>query len=488
MPRRALTRRAVVAGAGAFTAAALVGCGRGLPSAVAAVAGRLRERRIGNAPFTLTAQEHSVTLGANTGPTSAWVYGDGLFPVYRLALGESIEAMLVNRLDEHTSVHWHGVRGPNAMDGVPYLTQMPVQPGESFTYHFTPPDAGTYFFHPHCDTAAQFGRGLAGVLIVEDDAAAFDDDIVCVLKDWRVAKDGSFLPFITIEGASRGGTFGTLRTVNGAVAPEIAVPAGADIRLRVMNLDSTRVSDLGTMGAQSYVIAVDGNGLAPFALDTWRLGPAMRVDLALRTPQAGGKIALIDYFAPEPVTLAILVAQGVAKRTSSFTPAALAPARRAEPDLANAERHELKLSASAAATDYSGPAPVVLADGRKIDLLDTLCATPRTLWAIDGKTWPQTGHQHLPPPLLSFARGTTVRIELANTTPHIHPMHLHGHSFKVLSTTKLKRPVHWADTVLVLPEERVEIAFVADNPGNWMIHCHIIEHQDTGMMGWFRVV
>ena len=89
---------------------------------------------------------------------------------------------------------------------------------------------------------------------------------------------------------------------------------------------------------------------------------------------------------------------------------------------------------------------------------------------------------------MSFTRGTTVRIELANTTPHVHPMHLHGHSFKVLSASKLKRPEHWADTVLVMPEERVEIAFVADNPGNWMIHCHIVEHQDTGMMGWFRVV
>jgi len=166
----------------------------------------------------------------------------------------------------------------------------------------------------------------------------------------------------------------------------------------------------------------------------------------------------------------------------------LAPSKRSEPDLGHAERHELKLSASAAATDYAGPAELVLPDGRKIDLLDSLCSTSRTMWAIDGKTWPQMGHENLPPPLLTLSRGTTVRIELANTTPHVHPMHLHGHSFKLLSMSKLQRPEHWADTVLVMPEERVEIAFVADNPGNWMIHCHIIEHQDTGMMGWFRVV
>jgi FtsP/CotA-like multicopper oxidase with cupredoxin domain len=88
---------------------------------------------------------------------------------------------------------------------------------------------------------------------------------------------------------------------------------------------------------------------------------------------------------------------------------------------------------------------------------------------------------------MEFRKGETAFIELQNTTPHVHPMHLHGHSFKVLNASKLRRPVHWADTVLVMPDERVQIAFVADNPGNWMIHCHIIEHQDTGMMGWFHV-
>src|SRR5262249_26172800 len=96
-------------------------------------------------------------------------------------------------------------------------------------------------------------------------------------------------------------------------------------------------------------------------------------------------------------------------------------------------------------------------------------------------------HQNMPPPILNFARGETVRIASLNTTPHIHPMHLHGHTFKVISASRLTRRIHWADTVLVMPTERVQIAFVADNPGNWMLHCHIIEHQDTGMMAWFHV-
>jgi FtsP/CotA-like multicopper oxidase with cupredoxin domain len=480
----ALTRRAIVAGGTALAATTLIGCSRTQTSA-AGRAGRLSESRIGGQSFTLTAQERAMRIGANTGPTPAWLYGDAPFPVYRMHLGESLEATLTNRLNEHTSIHWHGVRGPNAMDGVAYVTQMPVQPGESFIYRITPPDAGTYFFHPHCNTAEQLGRGLAGVLIVED-GTSFDDDVVCVLKDWRVGSDGSFLPFVTPEGAGRGGTFGTLRTVNGLVAPEIGVPADANIRLRLLNLDSTRVSDIGVQGAQASLLAIDGNALAPFMLESWRLGPAMRMDVGVRTPAAGGRIALIDYFAAQPVTLATLVAQGAPKADGARAPM-LAPTKFAQPDLATAEVHELKLSASATPSDYAGLAPIVLPDGKKIDMLDSLCSNAQTLWAIDGKPWPQNGHEHLPPPLMSFARGTSVRLLLTNTTPHVHPMHLHGHTFKVLSASKLKRPEHWADTVLVMPEERVEIVFVADNPGNWMIHCHIIEHQDTGMMAWFKV-
>ena len=285
-----MTRRALLAGGGAALAVSLARCGRTNTNAGTGLSSRLKETRIGGQSVSIAAQERPLTLGMNSGSTPAWLFGETPFPVFRMRRGEALNVTLQNRLTEHTSIHWHGIRGPNAMDGVAYVTQMPVQPGEDFTYRFTPPDAGTYFFHPHCNTAAQLGRGLAGILIVEDGEDAFDDDVVVVLKDWRVAKDGSFLPFLTVEGAGRAGTFGTMRTANGLPAPEIQVPAGANIRVRVLNLDSTRVGDIGVMGTDAALIAVDGNALEAMPLDTWRLGPAMRMDLALRTPEAGGKI------------------------------------------------------------------------------------------------------------------------------------------------------------------------------------------------------
>ena len=106
------------------------------------------------------------------------------------------------------------------MDGVPYMTQPPVEPGESFAYEFTPPDAGTFFFHPHCNTVEQLGRGLAGVLIVEDEAETdlFVADHVVAIKDWRLKPDGAFDVFSTDKGAARAGTFGNVETVNGQAA------------------------------------------------------------------------------------------------------------------------------------------------------------------------------------------------------------------------------------------------------------------------------
>ncbi len=364
------------------------------------------------------------------------------------------------------------------MDGVPYLTQMPVLPGDEFHYRFVPPDAGTFFFHPHCDTATQLGRGLVGALIVEERLQAFDDDVVLILKDWRVDGDGRFLPFSTPSGASRAGTFGEWRTVNGLPSPRIALRA-SNTRLRLINADATRISQIGIVGGAARVIAIDGNPVEPFALDTWRLGPAMRLDLAL---DAGGEAHLVDYFAASPVTLATLTFQG-----STSAPQTSLGSPKFPTEFTKPWRHKLELGAGLEGNADTSPQPIVLPDGKTIDLADSLCLATDTFWTLDGKAWPGRSHATLPPPLFSFSRGQNVILDLENTTSRAHPIHIHGHTMTVLAASLLHRPVHRADTVLVLPNERVTVGFVADNPGNWMIHCHVIEHQETGMMGWFRV-
>jgi FtsP/CotA-like multicopper oxidase with cupredoxin domain len=436
---------------------------------------------------TLIAQEWPTDLPALPGmPLPLYLYGDAPFRTIRMTKGERLRASLFNRLAEHTSIHWHGVRVANGSDGVPGLTQAPTQPGGGHVYDFVPPDAGTFFFHPHCDEIGQIGRGLEGILIVENEVEPYAIDHVLAIRDWRLdAASGGFLPISTDEGAARAGTFGTLRTVNGAARPDFPVPAGEYARIRLLALDPTRVLDIAIEGAEAAMIAIDGFAVGPLPLESWRMSMGMRLEVAVRL-RPGTTARIVDYFGAEPTTLATLSALGDRPSTSLFDPPALAAHRLPEPDLTNAETIPFTFSASSAPT--SVPEPIRLPDGRVFDPADGLCLSSRTFWAINRTSWPGRGARGLPPPLTTLKEGRSYVFELVNTTPHAHPIHLHGFGAKVLDCSRLKRPVHRADTVLLTSKERIRLAFVADNPGEWMFHCHVLEHQETGMMAIIRVV
>ena len=434
--------------------------------------------------LTLLAKERPWRLPGLSGPTPAWSYGEGWPTEVRVRRGEPMQATLTNGLKEHTTIHWHGVRVPYEMDGVPYFTQPPVQPGESFLYSFTPPDPGTYFFHPHCDTVQALSRGLAGVLIVEDprNAGLFDVDQVVALKDWRVLPSGAFDSFSTTAGAARAGTLGNLRTVNGGEPPVLTVPPGARVRLRLVNLDVSRAPMLGVKGAAAAVIATDGQACDPFPVQNWRLGPAMRADIAFQAPaEQGAQVVFEDIFSNTPQRLIRVVTKGTAANRRSNSPLKLPPAELPVPQLGSAQRVDFTLQA--------GLTDPKLEEWMKETGLgaDSLCLSQHVFWSINRKAWPGMIHDDRLPPLAELTPGKSYIFQIFNGSRYIHPMHLHGHTFRVLSATKRKLPPHWADTVLVLPDERVDIAFVAGEPGDWMFHCHIIEHQEAGMMGYVRV-
>ncbi|MES0100869.1 multicopper oxidase domain-containing protein [Mesorhizobium sp. M0019] len=183
-------------------------------------------------------------------------------PTLRLLRDRPFSIDVVNDLDEATSVHWHGLRIANAMDGVPYLTQRPIAAGESFRYTLTPPDAGTYWYHPHCNTLDQMARGLTGVLVVEDDEdAGFDQDLPLNIRDFRLGEDGQFIELFKARNAARGGTLGTVSTVNWEVTPIYDLPAGSLVRLRLAVTDVTRIGTYDLDGGTAKVIALDANPL-----------------------------------------------------------------------------------------------------------------------------------------------------------------------------------------------------------------------------------
>src|SRR5258706_3378085 len=223
----------------------------------------------------------------NGRPLQVWAYnGQVPGPTIRLRLGETLRVTFTNQLPQPTTIHWHGVRVPNAMDGTPGISQPPIQPGETFVYTFTPKDAGTFWFHPHLRASEQVERGLFGVLIVDDARPPpYTRDVVWVLDDWLLTPAGEIFPeFNTRHDLAHDGRWGDVVTVNGDTAARLEVKAGERIRLRLLNVANGRVfaPDLGPLVDGARVVAVDGMYAArPLPATGLELAPGNRIDLDL---------------------------------------------------------------------------------------------------------------------------------------------------------------------------------------------------------------
>ncbi|HYD76385.1 multicopper oxidase family protein, partial [Ramlibacter sp.] len=174
----------------------------------------------------------------------AWSYGGSVpGPVIRAVQGGRLRVNFHNRLPVETTVHWHGVRVPNAMDGVPHLTQPPVAPGGRFTYEFELPDAGTFWYHSHLQSAEQVERGLQGALVVQErQPLEVDRELVWVLDDWRLARDGGLAgDFGHPHDIAHAGRIGNLVTLNGQLPRDLPVRRGERIRLRLVNAANARI-------------------------------------------------------------------------------------------------------------------------------------------------------------------------------------------------------------------------------------------------------
>ena len=416
-------------------------------------------------------------LGPENPQTDLWVYNGRVpGPTLRVRQGERLRVDVVNDLPEATTVHWHGLRLPNAMDGVPHLTQPPITAGGGrFTYEFACPDAGTFWYHPHLRGNVQVEMGLAGALIVEEpERLAVDRDVLWVLDDWRMLRDGQVAQdFASMRDATHDGRIGNTVTINGALPDEFALEAGERIRLRLLNVANARIFALRFAGHTPTVIAQDGMPCEPYVPDGGRivLGPGMRADVILDgTGKPGERHRVIDDFfaaqAYEVVTLAYDPRKR--RRASSAGPVPrLAPNPVPEPDLVAAERHRIVFT------------------GGMMGMMGGMPGMGGA-WAINGRSAGESDHSHAP--LLTLARGRSHVLELVNDTAWWHPIHLHGHSFRIVSRNGAREPRQpLVDTSLLPPRERAEIAFVADNPGDWMFHCHVLEHQASGMMATIRV-
>ena len=415
-------------------------------------------------------------VGAAHPATEAWSYNGSVpGPELRFRQGERLRVEVENALSAQTTVHWHGIRLPNAMDGVPGLTQVPIAAnGGRFVYEFDLPDAGTYWYHPHSGAGEQLARGLYGALIVQErDPPAVDRDLAWILSDWRLDREAALRQdFASAMDASHAGRIGNTVTLNGRVPDTFPVRSGERLRLRLINASNARIYGLNFEGHEPWVIALDGHPVTPHWFERVVLGPGMRADVILDCTGAPGSAHRIvdDFYRARAYELLKLQYSADAPLRTAFEPA---------PRLASNPVKE---------PSTNGALQRIVVGGGMMGEMPNQREHKGVFWTLNGKPLRHGDHAHDQAPLLSLKIGQSYRIELVNQTAWHHPMHLHGHAFRLLSKNgKGVLPRQWADTVLLDPDSRAEIALVADNPGDWMLHCHVLEHQATGIAAFVRV-
>jgi len=411
--------------------------------------------------------------------TAIWGYDGGTpGPVLRVPMGGRITRRFRNGLPQPSTVHWHGVRIDNAMDGVANLTQQAVEPGSDFLYDFTVPDDGTYWYHPHNRTWEQMARGLYGALIVEEaDPPRVDHDVPLMFDDWRLNPDDARISddFGAMHDWAHAGRIGNWITANGRPGWNMNVRTNDRLRLRLINSANARIFRLGARNLSAWIVALDGQPLsAPRRVETIELAPAQRADIIADVTAPKGEDALI-YSTERTGSFAVAVFTPMGERRDAPLPApGPLPANPVPPlgDLAAARRVELRMEGGA-----MGGMRGAMMGGRRMGMRELVQS---------GKVWAFNGRTDMPDePLISARAGETVRIAMINDTGWPHAMHLHGHHFRVLRQGAKPGPLR--DTVLVPADQMREIAFVADNPGDWLLHCHMLEHVPSGMMTWLRV-
>lgn len=423
----------------------------------------------------LTASSGTVTPAANASSTT-WLYNDQFpGPELRVSEGDVFQGTLRNDLSTGTTIHWHGIPLANPMDGVPDVTQASVESEGRFTYKYRAEPAGTFMYHSH--VGLQLDRGLLGPLIIEeqDPHVDYDREHVLLLDDYLAedpqplseqdsgpGQDGSPGQRGPGRGGDRdrGGMMGMFDRrppyegllINGQLPrdpPHFSVEEGERVRLRFINASSTTLFKVQIAGHQPVISHADGQPVEPAEADSFMFGSGERYDVILEANNPGTwEITATTIDGNEAPARGILQYKGVDRAASPQSPTSGGR-------LLNYRDLHAK-----------NPLDVNGQPDRTFDLALT-GRRGGTVWTIDGEPYPDADP-------LAVQPGEHVRVRMVNHSPLVHPMHLHGHFFQVGDAVK--------DTVLV-PQQMGEVTFdfIANNPGDWLFHCHNLYHLEAGM-------
>tara|TARA_R110002096_G_scaffold22170_1_gene71446 strand:- start:4897 stop:6165 length:1269 start_codon:yes stop_codon:yes gene_type:complete len=406
-------------------------------------------------PFRLTAEPVQVQLlPSDSAATSMFGFNGSMpGPELRLRQGERLKIDFQNNLTQGSSVHWHGLRIENAMDGVPGLTQEVVNAGDSFQYDMAPPDAGTFWYHSHNVSQEQVAKGLVGALIVDEiNPPDVDHDVTVLIADWRLLDGGAFdEEFGDLMSLSHGGRMGNYART---FMSQETVKKGDRIRLRLINAAADRIFPLVLTGAIGKIVALDGMPLSePRAFDNISLAPAQRADLIVDAVQ-DIEIGMLTRGPTFP--LGKLTIEGE-NTTRIASPIPLLPKNNVATPAQPSQNLTLTMMGGAMGNRHGGS----------------------DIWAFNDISGLPTE------PFGSFSRGETARISLVNDTAFPHGIHLHGHHFNEVNDDGSLGDLR--DTALVDAGKTTDILCVFDNPGKWLFHCHMLSHQAAGMKTWINV-
>ena len=398
--------------------------------------------------------------------TDVWTYNGAVGgPEIRVARGNRVIVHFTNNLPEPTTIHWHGLRIPNDMDGVPGVSQPEVEPGETFTYDFIAPDAGMFWYHPHVRSAAQAGFGLYGGFVVTEPEEPEDlgDELTLVLSDISLDADGTLQsPEVSGDLGTLFGREGSYLLVNGKLDPAIQVRAGRRQRWRVVNAARSRYFQLGVAGHEFTRIGGDSGFIEhPVVEPTLVVAPGERTEVVFTPNAPAGTELPVRWIAYDRGFGTVF----------------------ARPDVT-----VFRLQVSADAPYVDEPLPTLRREIPSIDTTEAKLVTMELTQndALDGTF--ALGINGIPSweaDPIDATVGETQVWEIKNTFEFAHPFHLHGFFFQVLELNGVPPAVReWKDTANVPVDGVLKLAVHFDErPGMWMFHCHILDHADAGMMG-----
>ena len=436
-------------------------------------------------------------------------------PTLRLRQGSNIKIVFKNKIDQNTTIHWHGLRHENKNDGVPGVTQDPVKPGEIYTYDIFVPDEGVYWYHPHIREDAQQDGGLYGNIIVipanSDAYSKVNKEEMLVLDDILI-DEGKIIQYDP-ETANHAlmGRFGTVTLVNGKTDYKLSVNKGDTVRFYITNVANTRPFNLSIQDAKMKLVGSDVSRYEKeMFVNSVVIAPAERYIIEAMFDNAG--VYQINNINPHfQYTLGTIeVGNEIAKNDYSADFAGLKENNDVANDISDFEKYFSK------SPDYSLKLTVQMdsmmagmpchrmADGTMMGDCDS-AETKEIEWEDDmgfmnansnseDVKWviqDSSGKENMDIPMNAKV-GDVIKIRIFNDPKSMHPMqhpiHLHGQRFLVLRSNDIENEnLVWKDTALIKNGETIDLLVDVTNLGEWMLHCHIAEHLESGMMSSFNV-